>query len=84
MNSSPEPNMSTLPAARSASASRSLDCHSGPQNHACVASISFCGRNKMLRRDLGLEEVALLEMSCLANVVREGQLPFGLAASFAP
>jgi hypothetical protein len=47
MNSSPEEKDSIFPAARSASASRSPACHSGDQNHACVASTSFCGRSKM-------------------------------------
>ena len=47
MNSSPEPNVSIRPATWSASASRSPACHSGDQNHAWVASMSFCGRSKM-------------------------------------
>ena len=47
MNSSPELKVSILPAARSASASRSPSCHSDVQNHAWVASITFRGRSRM-------------------------------------
>ncbi len=46
-NSSPESKDSILPASRSASASRSPACHSGDQNQACVASITFWGRSRM-------------------------------------
>jgi hypothetical protein len=46
-NSSPEPKISRPSLARSVSASRSPSCHSFVQNHAWVASMTFCGRSRI-------------------------------------
>ena len=78
MSSSPEPNVSILPAARSASASRSPLCHSGVQNHAWVASISFWGRSRMPSAVISASKRSPSSRSRgLTDVIRKRQLSLG-------